>query len=114
MPHVLVGDFGAIVRLGLREIFEDERWDLVAEEIGNGEVVRRLIETMPDVVVLDLDVTGTDSLARLIASDFPAVKVIACSSAKPVMRIFPPFHHGESYTTELDASRLIAAVMSRR
>lgn len=113
MPYVLMGDFGAIVRLGFREIFDGQEVGLVTRQTPTRELVDRLVEEPPDVVMLDLDAEGTDLLAMRIASDYPAVKVIACSSAQPTMRIFPPFHHGESYVTELDAARLVAAVTSR-
>ena len=94
MPRVLIGDFGAIARLGLREFLDEEGFEVVAE-------------FRPDVVVLDLDTDGEDDVAGQIATNFPAVKVIACSSEEPRMRIYPPFHHGESYLSEL-TPRLLA------
>lgn len=107
-----MGDFGAIVRLGLWDIFE-ERGDLVAEETATGNIEERIVVRLPDVVVLDLDTEGVEALAQRIAVGFPAVTVIACSSARPTMRIFPPFHRGESYVEDLDPRRLVAAVIDR-
>jgi hypothetical protein len=48
-------------------------------------------------VVLDLDTEDAPELTARIAAAFPAMNVIACSSDEPIMRVFPPFHHGESY-----------------
>ena len=107
MPRVLIGDFGAIARLGLREFLDEEGFEVVAEERLPGEILERLTEFRPDVVVLDLDTDGEADVAGLIAANFPAVKVIACSSEEPRMRIYPPFHHGESYLSEL-TPRLLA------
>jgi hypothetical protein len=45
-----------------------------------------------------------------MSSAFPAVTVIACSSAEPIMRVFPPFHHGESYCAPFTPVLLAAAV----
>lgn len=104
-----MGDFGAIVRLGLWEIFETDL-NVVAEEAATGELMERLVAVLPDAVVLDLDTGGVEELARHIALQYPAVKVIACSSATPVMRIFPPFHRGESYLSELSPDLLVEAV----
>jgi DNA-binding NarL/FixJ family response regulator len=109
VARVLLGDFGAIVRLGLWDIFQ-EGAEVVAEETAAGELVQRLVAALPDVVVLDLDLEGVEQLARRIAMEYPAVKVIACSSASPVMRIFPPFHRGESYLSELSSDLLVDAV----
>ncbi len=114
MPRVLIGEFGAIARLGLREFLDDEGFDVVAEE-GAGEIsgiIERLTVTRPDVVVVDLDDEAGLDVAERIASSFPAMKVIACSSKEPTMRVFPPFHHGESYSSQLSRSLLAEAVRS--
>lgn len=112
MARVLLGDFGAIVRLGLREVLEEGQ-SLVAEEAPANEILERLIGTLPDAVLLDLDVDDTPELARRISQRFPAVTIIACSSKRPKMRIFPPFHHGESYVSELTSVSLVEAVGRR-
>lgn len=111
MPRVLIGDFGAIARLGLREFLDEEGFDLVAEEGGTGaDVLARLTEVRPDVVVIDLDDEDGLANAERIVSEFPAVKVIACSSREPKMRVFPPFHHGESYLSPLSRTLLAETV----
>lgn len=112
MARVLLGDFGAIVRLGLRDVLE-ERQALVAEDAPADEILARLVGFMPDAVVLDLDVADTPHLAQRICERFPAVTIIACSSQRPEMRIFPPFHHGESYISELTPVSLVEAVSRR-
>lgn len=113
MTRVLLGDFGAIVRLGLREVLEEGQL-LVAEEAPADEILDRLVVTLPDAVVLDLDIAHTPELAQRITHRFPALTVIACSSKHPEMRVFPPFHHGESYVSELSSQSLVEAVNRRR
>lgn len=113
MTRVLLGDFGAIVRLGLREVLEEGQL-LVAEDAPADEILDRLVGTLPDAVVLDLDVARTPELARRISDRFPALTIIACSSKRPEMRVFPPFHHGESYVSELSSRTLVEAVNRRR
>ena len=110
MPRVLIGDFGAIARLGLREFLDEEGFEVVAEEQLPGAILERLTEFRPDVVVIDLDTAGGAEVASRIASNFPAVKVIACSSEEPRMRVYPPFHHGESYLSELTPRALADTV----
>ena len=43
-----------------------------------------------------------DDLVHRIVHDYPAIRVITCSSGTPTMRIFPSFHRGESYLRPLE------------
>ena len=112
MRRVLMGDFGAIARLGLREFLSEQGFDIVAEEGETEEVMDLLMKVRPDVVVLDLDTDEGLSMAARITSDYPAVKVIACSSEEPRMVVFPPFHNGESYGAQLSPQVLAEVVRS--
>jgi hypothetical protein len=100
MRKVLMGDFDALYRLGFVEILGGKEIELV-ETLAKG-VLERLVEVLPAVVVLDQDKQETDELVKTIVHDFPAIRVIACSSERPTMRIFPSFHRGESYTRPLE------------
>jgi CheY-like chemotaxis protein len=111
MRRVVVGEFGEVFRRGLRDVFAGGA-ELVAEETPAENVLALLLRTQPDVVVLDLDRDGVEDLVSRIATQYPAVKVIACSSTRPSMRVFPPFHHGQSYEDRLDPAILSAAIRS--
>ncbi|MGH9000679.1 MAG: hypothetical protein ACRDY7_14970 [Acidimicrobiia bacterium] len=106
MRRVLIGNLGTIAALGLREVLTEERLDVVAQAGTGTEILLWVSEVRPDVVVLDLDEEFTPELAGVITSEFPAIKVVACSFEEPVMQVFPPFHHGESYVAELSRSLL--------
>lgn len=110
MPRVMICGMGAITRLGLRECFDDEGVDVVAEEIDTTRLVDRMVDALPDVVVLDLDGAETEELAQDLAGRFPSVTVVACSTVTPQMRVFPPFHHGESYVSTLEPGSLMRAL----
>lgn len=101
MRQVLIGDFGVIIRMGLQELLEHEGLQVVGQVEQGGTIAHWVNELRPDVVFLDHDDEGTFELAAWISSEFPAIKVVACSSEAPVMRVFPAFHHGESYVSEL-------------
>ena len=101
MTRVLVGPFGAIVRAGLDDLLCHPQLQVVHAD--GDDLWPRLLAELPDVVLLDLDAPGTRATARRIATDFPALTVVACSSVDPTMRIYPRFHHGESYTRALRA-----------
>jgi chemotaxis response regulator CheB len=110
MTRVLMGDFSALHRLGFEDILRVDGIELV--ETAGADVVGKLVEALPDVIVLDLDQQETLDLVRRIVHQFPAVKVVACSSAQPMMRVFPPLHYGESYTTDLDPALLTSAIQA--
>ena len=110
MTRVMMGDFSALHRLGFEDILRVDGIELV--EIPGTDVLDRLVEALPDVVVLDLDQSETAELVRRIVYQFPTVKVVACSSEQPTMRIFPPLHYGESYTTDLNAALLTSAIQA--
>ena len=110
MHRVLIGQFGTVARMGLRELLDGQGIEVVAEAESAEGIVSCVSEVRPDVVVLDLE--EALETAEEITSEFPAIKVIACSCEEPVMRVFPPFHHGESYASKLSAALLALALSS--
>jgi hypothetical protein len=100
MRRVLMGDFDALYRLGFKDILAADTVEWI--ESSEGGVLDQLVEALPDVVVLDEDKATTPVLVERIVHDFPAIRVIACSSESPTMRIFPSFHRGEFYTRPLE------------
>ena len=109
---MLIGGFGAIARLGLREVLDEEGFDVVAEQGPPDELLELVTSVRPDVVLLDLDTERSMEFAGRISIDFPAVKLIACSPEDSTMRVFPPFHHGESYLSDLNPVALAETVRS--
>lgn len=110
MPRVLVSQFGAITRLGLRALLEEEGCEVIEPENGPNQLLARVASDRPDVVILNLDSKGDHELARRIVLDFPAVRVIACSAERPTMRVYLPFRSGESYESDLSSALLTEAV----
>lgn len=108
--RVLMGDFDALYRLGLRDILIRDGRQIV--ETSTDRIIERLVEVLPQVVVLDQDKSETAAVVARIVRDFPAIRVIACSSAQPRMQVFPSFHSGESYSTRLDPALLEREVAS--
>lgn len=106
MTRVLIGGFGALVRAGVEDLLRAACIEVLHSD---GDLVDRLVEDLPDAVVLNLDDEASVPLAARISTLFPALTVIACSSAEPMMRVFPRFHHGESYLSSLRYESLAAA-----
>jgi DNA-binding NarL/FixJ family response regulator len=110
MTRVLVGDFAALHRLGIEVTLRVDGIELM--DSGGADLLDRLCQALPDVVVLDLDRRTTGDLVRVIVHRFPGVKVVACSSNQPVMRVYPPLHYGEFYESDLDPALLTSAVQA--
>lgn len=109
MTRVLIGDVGAILRLGLRELFGSKA-DIRVREAANMDLIGTLQTSLPEVVLIDLDQLGSANIAETIVTQYPAVRVLACSSLRAVMRVYPPFHRGECFSTSLDPDSLLEAV----
>jgi CheY-like chemotaxis protein len=110
MTRVLMGDFDALHRLGFEDMLRVDGIQLV--DACGPNVLGRLVEALPDVVVLDLDQRDTAELVQRIVHQFPTVKVVACSAGHPLIRVFPPLHYGEYYTTQLDPALLTSAIQA--
>ena len=100
MRRVLVGGFDALHLLGFSEILAGDAVELI--ETTTTAVLDHLVEARPDVVVLDHEHDDTERLVQRIVHDFPAIRVITCSTGQPTMRVFPAFHRGESYSKPLE------------
>lgn len=109
---MLLGHFGNIVKLGLDDLLREEGCEVVAEEEPGQALVDRLVTALPDVVLLDLDGDQGPATAVAISSAFPSVKVVAFSADGQTMRVFPPFHRGESYAVALSTRGLLESVSS--
>ena len=108
MRRILFGDFGGVERAGFDEVLRDERVEVLRTD--GRDLVDGLLDGLPDVVVLDLDAAGTRELVQRLVREFPALKVVVCSTRRPVMRVYPPFHYGESYQVALEPDAFMSAV----
>ncbi len=108
MRRVLFGDFGAVLRAGFDDVLRGEAVEVLGAD--GHELFERLVDALPDVVVLDLDRDGTGLLVDRLVREFPSVTVVTCSARRPLMRVYPPFHHGESYQAALEPDAFTTAV----
>ncbi|HEV8116179.1 MAG TPA: response regulator [Acidimicrobiales bacterium] len=72
MPtRVVIAEDEAIIRLDLREILEEEGYEIVGETGRGDEAVDLVRQHRPDVVILDIRMPGTDGLeaAKAIAGE---------------------------------------------
>jgi two-component system, response regulator PdtaR len=76
--RVVVAEDEAIIRMDLRELLQEEGYDVVAECGRGDEAVRLVRELRPDVALLDIKMPGMDgiSAAREISGDRLAAVVL--------------------------------------
>lgn len=73
--RVVIAEDEAIIRLDLKEILQDEGYDVVGET-GRGDEAVELVRThQPDLVILDVKMPGSDGLAAARAIRDLGIKV---------------------------------------
>ena len=89
MPtRVVVAEDEAIIRMDLRELLQEEGYEVVAECGRGDEAVALVREHMPDVALLDIKMPGLDgiSAAREIAADrLTAVVLVTAFSQRELI-----------------------------
>ncbi|NMC73457.1 MAG: response regulator transcription factor [Geobacteraceae bacterium] len=80
--RVLLADDHRIVRQGLRSLLERESDITIVAEADNGRIaVQRAVETLPDVVVMDIampEMNGIEAIRRLTA-EHAGIRILALS-----------------------------------
>lgn len=62
---LLVTDDALIIREMIKEVAEENGWEIAAEASNGAEAIERFDEVRPDVTTLDLVMPGTDGLHAL-------------------------------------------------
>ena len=88
-PRVVVAEDEAIIRLDIVETLTDAGFDCVAQAGDGAEAVKLALELVPDLVLMDIKMPGTDGLqaAEILAEHkIPVVLLTAFSSPELVDR----------------------------
>src|SRR3954468_20065652 len=99
MTSVLIADDQALVRMGLRKIFETEPEMKVAGEAADGRLAvaesRRL---RPDVILMDIRMPVLDGIeaTRQITADRPAARVVILTTFGLDTYVYESLHAGAS------------------
>ncbi len=95
MARVAVGDFDAFLTTGLRDVIAASRVDVIHRPTSG--MLDYLRDCLPTLVVLDSGAPGADETVGRIVTEFPSIQVVTCSADQPSLRVYPPFHAGESF-----------------
>ncbi|MFN8635757.1 MAG: response regulator transcription factor [Chloroflexota bacterium] len=95
--RVLLVDDHAVVRKGLRALFEREPGIEIVGEAENGEQALRLVERLrPAIVLMDLEMPGIGGIeaTRQIGAGHPEVKIVVLTSHAAEEDVFPALKAG--------------------
>jgi response regulator NasT len=85
---VVIAEDEAIIRLDLKELLEEEGYEVVGETGRGDEAIELVRELVPDLVILDVKMPGLDGLsaARHIASErLAAVLILTAFSQRDLV-----------------------------
>ncbi|MFQ5770589.1 MAG: response regulator transcription factor, partial [bacterium] len=80
--EVLIADDHTLIRAGIRSLLEKiKKIKVVAEASDGHEALQKIREYQPDVVLMDIAMSGLNGLeaAERVAKEFPQVRVIILS-----------------------------------
>jgi AmiR/NasT family two-component response regulator len=86
--RVVIAEDEAIIRLDLKEILEDEGYEVVGESGRGDEAVELVRKHRPDLVILDIKMPGKDGLAaarEITAERLAAVLILTAFSQRDLI-----------------------------
>jgi response regulator NasT len=85
---VLIAEDEAIIRLDLKEMLEEEGFDVVGEASDGEAAVRLAQERSPDLVIMDIKMPGMDGLTaaeRIVSDGTAAVLILTAFSQRDLV-----------------------------
>ena len=113
--RVLIVDDHAMVRQGIATFIEtQDDIQLIGEAANGHEAIARVVERVPDVVLMDLQMPKMDGIAatREIKARYPDVKILALTSFVNDTQITPALQAGASgyLLKDISAEALMNAI----
>ncbi len=88
-PRILIAEDEAIIRLDLKEMLEEEGFEVVAEASDGEAAVRLAREKNPDLIIMDVKMPGTDGLSaaeRIAHEELGAVLILTAFSQRDLVQ----------------------------
>ncbi len=87
--RILVAEDEAIIRLDLKEMLEEEGFEVVGEASDGEAAVRLARERDPDLVIMDIKMPGMDGLTaaeKIVEEDLAAVLILTAFSQRDLVQ----------------------------
>jgi AmiR/NasT family two-component response regulator len=87
--RVLIAEDEAIIRLDLKEMLEEEGFDVVGEASDGDAAIRLARERNPDLVIMDIKMPGLDGLSaaeRIVSESLAAVLILTAFSQRDLVQ----------------------------
>ena len=115
--RLMLVDDHDIVRTGLKAFLDTQsNLQVVAEASGGEDAIARMLETQPDVVVMDISMPGTDGLeaTRQLKRLHPDVHILALTVHEDKQYLFEMLSAGASgyLTKQAAAEELVEAIQT--
>ncbi len=88
-PRLLIAEDEAIIRLDLKEMLEEEGYEVVGEAADGEAAIRLARENDPDLVIMDVKMPGMDGLAaaeKIVAEQLSAVLILTAFSQRDLVQ----------------------------
>jgi two-component system, response regulator PdtaR len=88
-PRLLIAEDEAIIRLDLKEMLEEEGYEVVGEAADGEAAVRLARENDPDLVIMDVKMPGMDGLAaaeKIVDEQLSAVLILTAFSQRDLVQ----------------------------
>ena len=86
---VLIAEDEAIIRLYLKEMLEEDGYDVVGEAADGEAAIRLATERAPDLVIMDIKMPGLDGLSaaeRIVEEGLAAVLILTAFSQRDLVK----------------------------
>jgi AmiR/NasT family two-component response regulator len=87
--RVLIAEDEAIIRLDLKEMLEEEGFEVVGEASDGEAAIRLARERVPDLVIMDIKMPGLDGLSaaeRIVSESLAAVLILTAFSQRDLVQ----------------------------
>lgn len=109
--RLVLADDHALFRDGLRNLLEAYDLEIVAEASNGRDAVRVVMETQPDIVLMDVQMPVMNGLdaTRILSVNAPEVRIVMLSASDEEANIYEAIKSGASgyLSKDLDAERLV-------
>src|ERR687896_791290 len=88
-PKILIAEDEAIIRLDLKEMLEEEGFEVVGEASDGEAAIRLAKERDPDLVIMDIKMPGLDGLTaaeRVVSEGLAAVLILTAFSQRDLVQ----------------------------